>query len=386
MALDIEYSGVAHGTRMERHSGTTDAEVIAFQQAALDGKPFTIALAQPTKKLAGVAEHIYRNRRAMSEELARIFVSLRMTAMPLSGGLENPLNEYLARAIWARWWAHEGFNVFQLDEGLLSKFVLTDPPDIPIVDVMPPYHGFRIEIPPGILPIVSLEGNPRWVRWIDSFYMPGVDGGEHSAADKISPYAVIYSGLRVGDEPPTQGVFVLPRWTVWCYSDSLDVPGALYGVRPCYGITVGQFLGWRGDVPPEVAFGIEAEKASIQAAMRVVLNLCLALDAKAITPHKYSNKKREQHQKRGKVARPTTFYFDKSKVHVNLIDAARAAAHGNKAEEGWKVKSKFIVRGHWRNQACGPGRAEHKRIFIDPYWKGPDVTEGYAHLYQGADS
>lgn len=32
----------------------------------------------------------------------------------------------------------------------------------------------------------------------------------------------------------------------------------------------------------------------------------------------------------------------------------------------------FLVRGHWRNQACGTMRHEHRRIWIRPFWKGPE--------------
>ena len=35
----------------------------------------------------------------------------------------------------------------------------------------------------------------------------------------------------------------------------------------------------------------------------------------------------------------------------------------------------FIVRGHWRQQACGPKRAWRKPVFIAPYVKGPEGTE-----------
>lgn len=35
------------------------------------------------------------------------------------------------------------------------------------------------------------------------------------------------------------------------------------------------------------------------------------------------------------------------------------------------IQSRFIVRGHWRNQAHGEGRALRKRLWIQPHWKGP---------------
>lgn len=33
---------------------------------------------------------------------------------------------------------------------------------------------------------------------------------------------------------------------------------------------------------------------------------------------------------------------------------------------------RWMVRGHWRNQRFGTGRSEVKRIWINPFWKGPE--------------
>lgn len=42
---------------------------------------------------------------------------------------------------------------------------------------------------------------------------------------------------------------------------------------------------------------------------------------------------------------------------------------------GTALDKRFIVRGHWRNQACGEKHLEHKRIWIQPYYKGPELAE-----------
>jgi len=33
---------------------------------------------------------------------------------------------------------------------------------------------------------------------------------------------------------------------------------------------------------------------------------------------------------------------------------------------------RFVVRGHWRDQACGPRLSERRQKWIEPYWKGPE--------------
>jgi len=39
------------------------------------------------------------------------------------------------------------------------------------------------------------------------------------------------------------------------------------------------------------------------------------------------------------------------------------------------IDKRFVVRGHWRNQACGEKHQEHKKIWIYPFYKGPEFAE-----------
>jgi hypothetical protein len=36
---------------------------------------------------------------------------------------------------------------------------------------------------------------------------------------------------------------------------------------------------------------------------------------------------------------------------------------------------RWLVRGHWRNQAHGEGRALHKMLWVEPFEKGKDLAE-----------
>ena len=42
---------------------------------------------------------------------------------------------------------------------------------------------------------------------------------------------------------------------------------------------------------------------------------------------------------------------------------------------GKTLDMRFIVRGHWRNQAYGEKHSLHKRTWIHPYYKGPELAE-----------
>jgi hypothetical protein len=60
-----------------------------------------------------------------------------------------------------------------------------------------------------------------------------------------------------------------------------------------------------------------------------------------------------------------------NEVHVVRL---RRAATGPSDRESFPVdwQCRWLVQGHWRNQACGEGRAEQRPVWISPYLKGPE--------------
>lgn len=41
-----------------------------------------------------------------------------------------------------------------------------------------------------------------------------------------------------------------------------------------------------------------------------------------------------------------------------------------------------MVRGHWRNQACGKNMQDRERKWIQPYLKGPEDGEAFSKVYK----
>lgn len=67
-----------------------------------------------------------------------------------------------------------------------------------------------------------------------------------------------------------------------------------------------------------------------------------------------------------------------------LVDPALETAlrNGTTPRDQWSLTYKTLVRGHWRNQACGTGRQERKMIWIEPHTRGPDFADKIAtHTY-----
>lgn len=66
------------------------------------------------------------------------------------------------------------------------------------------------------------------------------------------------------------------------------------------------------------------------------------------------------------------------RVGVDNVAAADAETDATKRQ----YRSRWIVRGHWRNQRVGAGRQEIRRTFVPPYVKGPDGAPLKDHVYK----
>lgn len=68
---------------------------------------------------------------------------------------------------------------------------------------------------------------------------------------------------------------------------------------------------------------------------------------------------------------------------VKLGGALREAiGRGLESPSAWKLVSRFIVRGHFRNQAYGPNLSLRRRQWIEPFWKGPSTLEALSREYE----
>lgn len=70
-----------------------------------------------------------------------------------------------------------------------------------------------------------------------------------------------------------------------------------------------------------------------------------------------------------------THHARRLKLHtkVTVIDLRRIeGAKRGEGESHIEWRSRWVVRGHWRWQAYGPGRTERRRIWVAPFIKGPE--------------
>lgn len=62
---------------------------------------------------------------------------------------------------------------------------------------------------------------------------------------------------------------------------------------------------------------------------------------------------------------------------VNLVALRENAARlpteePSEGEKKWGLSVRFMVRGHWRNQACGAKMGQRRPVYVAPYLKGPE--------------
>lgn len=55
---------------------------------------------------------------------------------------------------------------------------------------------------------------------------------------------------------------------------------------------------------------------------------------------------------------------------------------GETPPKTFRIGKRFMVRGHWRNQACGKNMQDRERKWIQPYLKGPEDGEAFSKVYK----
>jgi hypothetical protein len=111
---------------------------------------------------------------------------------------------------------------------------------------------------------------------------------------------------------------------------------------------------------------------TLHAAARLIANFALYLDSSSPVV-----KKAVQIHRRlpdGTRINPKSFLVGKTTpISPMLLSAAKATALGKRSNVS--VELRYVVRGHWKNQPFGKGRSQRKRLWIQPYWKGPETLK-----------
>lgn len=256
-------------------------------------------------------------------------------------------------------WAEFGFNVFDLSADLAAAFLLTDPAPTE-GELKLPFPAFFIRLPPGIVP-VFIHGQQHW-------------------AEGIWCHRFVADHQKEGDNVH------FFRWSIEWKSVSLWTDRSPFTLDEAAEGTYQQI--WDDDPPfvPEDAI-------SMDRALRIIKNLISWLDAtggltkhtKPQPPHikRKASKERQRELKEGSWPHVWMFGRDvKLRPELRRMAQEFALSQSEKHKRpGWKLRSRLVVRGHWKWQPYGEGNQQRKRLFVQPYWRGPEGAAAWAHIY-----
>lgn len=176
-----------------------------------------------------------------------------------------------------------------------------------------------------------------------------------------------------------------PLWRVTLYPEGLE-GGGIFSQWD-QGITRGAFAGGDPNLDRLPERGLarkldETESGYMRPARILIANVLGYIEAKGPLP--------ERRPSKGSAPAPLervrddrrTFDVGRSvKLDGGIRRAMLASAGGGGG--GWHLAQRFIVRGHWKNQPHGEGRLLRKRIWVEPFWKGPaDIEAALQRTYE----
>lgn len=288
----------------------------------------------------------------------------------IAEGDERALKEVIGLMFFLVRWNKFGMPVFQITQDLLAGLALTDPSNVPVEEVQLPFPTFIIDLPSGFWELEnddavygggrlatlsrSKKGESSDIAFITVSTMRSfIDGSDNEENDLISISSTSRAGINMWDRlgwPPE---------------------GETIGTWPLLGIQ---------NLDERYKWGmVKDQERAMQVCIRqLIINLSLYIQGhgrgERVSAVKKGGKKRK---KQSKIS--NTWIIGRNiKVGPEVVSAAKAAGV---AKKGWKVKVRSIVRGHFKSQPHGEGRALRKRIFVKPYPRGPKEGVAMPHIY-----
>jgi hypothetical protein len=256
------------------------------------------------------------------------------------------------------YWVEAGLPLYHVTEDLLAALVLTDSSSIRTQDVPLPHPTFVIAVPAGWFSFVI--GADRYdVKWI------------------LFTNRLVTTDTRTfAFQPPAADDSVPAVHVTMLNSDGQSLAGATFPAAS----TVGEWASarhnqWQTPFTP-------AEQDDMNACIRLVVNLTLYISE---TGHGARIPRQQTSMRRlvppGGVHPEGWILGHKVRCHPELLKAAKDHTQALRGDRtAWRISKRFVVRGHWRNQAVGPGRLERRLTWIQPFWKGKGPV--LQHIYE----
>lgn len=237
-------------------------------------------------------------------------------------------NDLLHRSVMSPFWKDLGRPIFTITPELAAALILSDLPSK--LDMKAPFPAFML----------SIKATP----------------------DKPTPLIIDdqeYFGLaffsRVDVKENNQH-----SWAVWAFPRT-ESEQSHYQKIPD---PMGRLHEWGKEYPGSVTLH------------RLLVNFFAYITAKKAEGTYPKAKKAKLGSRKGY---PVTSLGQEVKLSKYLICAARGESNNDPA---YKINKRFIVRGHFKQQHFGPRKENQtKRIWVLPFWKGPDILEATERRY-----
>lgn len=293
---------------------------------------------------------------------------------------------------WILSWARSGYNAFDLSADFVAAMLLTDARALDVDLVRLPFPAILITIPDGFA--IGIEGR--------SYTKIHVTEIAASTVKMLHVRDTVWDALK--DLPHDEVRDVLAQAQREVDANAVKKPslldragGSLLGASPVVrpsadlgtlhiyatdGVSVldtlidRKDLTWDAfdDLPDAVEH--DADRRARHALRQVVFGMLAYVSAvdRAIEPR--FSEPRKVRDDRARVAQWTVGRT--VRIDPTLVRLARSGDR----ETMFRLKHRFIVRGHYRNQAHGPQRMLRTSKWIACFWKGPEEGAELVHTYK----
>jgi len=248
--------------------------------------------------------------------------------------------------------------IYELTHSLAAALMLTEPPKMAEgEEIELPTPAFVIRVPEGLIPVFGPEGQ-GWAEliWVHSFKAHHM---KLKTTERFLRWTTEWNMVSVWRDRRPNDLYVGDE--------------RVYVLRP------------DTDVLPQ-----EDDEITMSGSLRLLRNLCSWL---AATERESTEKPVERRRKLRKSGKKDKLRFSTIKlghgVHLGpelrRMAAEVALGSSKNAREGWQLRTKHVVQGHWKMQAYGEGLKLRKRIWITPYWRGPEGEAAWAEVLDAVE-
>jgi hypothetical protein len=290
---------------------------------------------------------------------------------------------------WCLAWARSGYNLFDLSPDFVAAMLLTDARELDVDLVRLPFPAMLIMMPDGFA--IGAEG--RSYTKIHVTEISGNDLRVLHAGDRVwdalsaLPLEEARETLEELMSPTRRSASLLDQVGTPLVGPSTSLrPSALGGALHIYatdGVNVLDTLidreGLSWDAFDDLSDGVtdDADKSARQTLRQIVFGMLAYANAidRSVEP-RFPEPRRPASADKPRAAQWTIGRT--IRIDPMLVQLAR----GGNREAMFRLKHRFIVRGHYRNQAHGPQRTLRTSRWITPHWKGPTEGATLVHTYK----